>query len=99
MPTVPFDYPSESERRAIQATVAFLAPMHPRTQAAPDGHLLHSAGAGAVPRRRAVGQGRSCCVGGRGRVGEMVGGGVGEGRAALGVEEEKAARLGVTGAR
>lgn len=42
MPTVTFAYRSESERRAIEQAVAFVAEMHSLAQAAPDGQILHA---------------------------------------------------------
>lgn len=42
MPTVTFEYRSESERRAIEQAVAFVAEMHALAQTAPDGQVLHA---------------------------------------------------------
>ncbi|MBV9322286.1 MAG: hypothetical protein JO352_00705 [Chloroflexi bacterium] len=42
MPSLTFEYRSETERVAIERAVAFVAEMHSLAQTTPDGHVLHA---------------------------------------------------------
>lgn len=52
MPTVAFEYRSESERIAMERAVAFVAEMHSLAQASPDGEVLQACEAHALDAGR-----------------------------------------------